>query len=582
MKHILGFLLLFICSFTFIGTLHAQEYSPYTWYVDSFHSNITINEDSSFTVEEQIMVDFQQLQRRGILRNIPVDYKDNLGGNYSIRLNVESVTTLDGQARPFTVYKEGDFKVIRVGDPDIYISGPQQYVLTYTVANAYTIPSENIIEFFWNVTGEWYEAPIEEGSVTYSIPFLSSEDFSQLEAICFTGSYGSTTKDCSIEKNTANKEVSIKANTYVGHGQLSAAIKFPSTSLTLPGVLQKAQWFAQDNWILVFPFLVLVFMIIQWFRSGKDLSRGPIVTQYTPPADMTPAEIGLLVDDKIHRRDVSALIIQLAIEGYLRIEENSTKKLLWGSNKEYTFYKLKDYPTNNTPKHMQKFFKEFFDKKEKISTKELRESLPYSMTSIHKSIKSDIKKKNFYITIPSEVRETWIAIAIVVGFIGLMVGGTMEHIPMIIASLSTAVIMALFGYIMPKKTKKGQEMFEYVLGLREYIAMAEKDYLAFINAPERTTDQFEKILPYAIALGVEDAWARAFENIYPTPPSWYNSNIFNDQFQLGDFLSSFNDMNRAVSSSLGSKSHYSSSGGSGFSGGGFSGGGFGGGGGGSW
>ena len=94
-----------------------------------------------------------------------------------------------------------------------------------------------------------------------------------------------------------------------------------------------------------------------------------------------------------------------------------------------------------------------------------------------------------------------------------------------------------------------------------------------IDSPQ----MFERYLPHAMALGVESRWARAFEDIYTEPPSWY----------VGDGPAHFNSVGlsrsmTSMSNRTGSvmTSQPRSSGGSGFGGGGggFSGGGFGGGG----
>jgi uncharacterized membrane protein len=143
----------------------------------------------------------------------------------------------------------------------------------------------------------------------------------------------------------------------------------------------------------------------------------------------------------------------------------------------------------------------------------------------------------------------------------------------------SGLIIAGFGFLMPNRTIKGVETRALILGLKEYLNTAEKDRLEFHNAPEKKPEVFEKLLPFAIALKVDKAWAKQFENIYKTNPSWYSDSsghAFNAYFlssSLGDFSSS---LNSAVASTTAS----ASSGGSGFSGGG--GGGFGGGGGGSW
>src|ERR1700720_3411525 len=95
-------------------------------------------------------------------------------------------------------------------------------------------------------------------------------------------------------------------------------------------------------------------------------------------------------------------------------------------------------------------------------------------------------------------------------------------------------------------------------------------------------DTFEKFLPYAMALGVEHHWAKAFEGIIQNPPSWYQSSD-GHMFSTFFFVNSLGSMATTASSTFVSAPRASSSG-SGWGGGGgsFSGGGFGGGGGGAF
>jgi hypothetical protein len=78
--------------------------------------------------------------------------------------------------------------------------------------------------------------------------------------------------------------------------------------------------------------------------------------------------------------------------------------------------------------------------------------------------------------------------------------------------------VAFFGWFMPSRTVRGTRELEKVLGFREFLTRVEADRLDRIV---KTPAMFEKFLPYAMALGVEDNWAKAFEGIYNEPPTWY-------------------------------------------------------------
>jgi uncharacterized membrane protein len=148
-----------------------------------------------------------------------------------------------------------------------------------------------------------------------------------------------------------------------------------------------------------------------------------------------------------------------------------------------------------------------------------------------------------------------------------------------LSGFATGFILLIFGIIMPSRTKKGSEARDHILGLKLYMNAAEKDRIAFHNAPEKTPERFEKLLPFAMALGVEKAWAKQFEGIYNQNPGWY-SGVHPGVFAVGAFTDSMSSFSDSVRSTVVANASHSSGGG--FGGGGFSGGGGGGGGGGSW
>ena len=144
----------------------------------------------------------------------------------------------------------------------------------------------------------------------------------------------------------------------------------------------------------------------------------------------------------------------------------------------------------------------------------------------------------------------------------------------------TALVFLLAGNFMPAKTKKGVETYYKILGLKEYIKTAETDRIKF----QEKENIFEKLLPYAMALGIGEKWCKTFKGIYTTPPRWYTSSdpMWNNNFTPLYLYSHLNNMTSSASSAFTSRPSSAAGGSSGFGGGGFSGGGFGGGGGGSW
>jgi uncharacterized membrane protein YgcG len=206
--------------------------------------------------------------------------------------------------------------------------------------------------------------------------------------------------------------------------------------------------------------------------------------------------------------------------------------------------------------------------------------------SIKNRVFDSLVGSGYYRRRPDSVRTGYLAGGLVVGFLGVW-GGIpvakflgMEPFPFITAGILTGAIICLFGWFMPARTISGARTLEGVLGFEDFLAHVESDRF---NRMVKTPEMFEKFLPFAMALGVERNWSKAFQNIYTQPPSWYQGGGYGPNFYPYMFVNNLNTLSTQAGSVMTSAPR--SSGGSGFGdsgggGGGFSGGGFGGGGGG--
>ena len=155
---------------------------------------------------------------------------------------------------------------------------------------------------------------------------------------------------------------------------------------------------------------------------------------------------------------------------------------------------------------------------------------------------------------------------------------------LVVAAL-VATNVAFFEWL-KAPTVEGRKLLDQIAGLRLYVGVAERDDIARArDAPPMTVEEFEKFLPYALALGVEKTWADRFAAaVGPAAAAaaagamvWYQGNT-GGLSNLDSFSSGLgSSLSGAISSS--STAPGSSSG---SSGGGSSGGGGGGGGGGGW
>jgi uncharacterized membrane protein YgcG len=277
----------------------------------------------------------------------------------------------------------------------------------------------------------------------------------------------------------------------------------------------------------------------------------------------------------------------LAVRGYVRIDEQEHKVLFWTQH-DYLFRLLKPSPQwGELKEHERELLRGLFSTSDQagadVKLSELQNHFYAHLPGIRDAVFKELIKTGFYTRNPAKVKGLYVALGI--GTFGVIIVGLMMYVAQtgasplsaILAAASTGVIIILFGLIMPARTLRGAQTRIGIKGFEEFLERAEKDHIERLQGhPEL----FDKYLPFAMALGVERRWTHAFENIYLTPPNWYQG-TYGSGFHPVLLLNSLNAFNHQAFSTLAS-SPRSSSGSSGFGGGGSSGGGFGGGGGGAF
>jgi uncharacterized membrane protein len=298
---------------------------------------------------------------------------------------------------------------------------------------------------------------------------------------------------------------------------------------------------------------------------------------------MTPAELGTLVDGKPDMRDITASIVDLAVRGYLHIAETQNERLFGLlSNKDYTFTLKRERSSwSELTAHERDLLNAMFEGSSTVvSLSDLKNKFYKHLPGLRDDMYGRLVSSGFYTARPDRVRLFYVIGGLILGFavaflsIRIMVGLGMQPISGIVAGIVSGIIVVFFGWFMPSRTARGTRELEQVLGFREFLSRVEGDRLERIV---KTPEMFEKYLPYAMALGVEDKWAKAFEGIYTQPPSWYSGRGGVGTFHPSTFTRDLGAMSAAAATTMSSSPR--GSGGSGFSGG-SSGGGFGGGGGG--
>ncbi len=373
------------------------------------------------------------------------------------------------------------------------------------------------------------------------------------------------------------------------HEGLTVVVGWDKGVVTAPGIVARMGEVLRSNWPLLIPIAVLLVALLTWWRRGRDPRQRPIAVQYEPPAKMTPAEAGTLLDNSADMRDITATMIDLAVRGQLQIEEEQNPKFLglFGERSEYSFRRLKpaaDGSSDGMAPHEVGVYAGLFARHtEIVALSELKDEFYKSLPGIRDAIYDALTANGFYRNRPDKVKQNWVGAAIGVGLL-VGVGGTylskltsLTPVPFIVAGVLSTIILLIFAQVMPARTEAGSRALEHVLGFEEFLRRVESENLKriIIGHPEL----FDKYLPFAMAFGVEKQFARAFEGIYTDPPRWYvGPSALN--FNVGHFSNGMSHLSSVAATTMSSSPR--SSGGSGFGGGGGSGGGGGGGGGGAF
>jgi hypothetical protein len=538
----------------------------------SFDQNIRVGADSTLVIQETVKVDFSDA-RHGIYRDIPVRYKTSAGNPFSLRVKVLSVTDGNGLAVQYSTSRAGDNLRVKIGDPDVTITGRQTYVITYSVSRALLYFADHD-ELYWNAIVEpWGDLGLSQAtSVTVLLP--GSVAAKDITTRCFAQVGSNDESGC--HKSASAGEAQFSA----GGTPLTVVVGWPKNIVTAPSAASQVREWLADNWIVFWPVVAFLGMFFLWYKKGRDPKvKQAIVVQYEPPADTAPAELGGLVKSAVGKEDITATIIDLAVRGYLEITEKK-KDGVFGQKTDYSFSLANDDRSALKPleeRVLTGIFGYGANKGAEVSMIELQYKFYDSAEAAKKLTFDSIVAKGWFSKSPTAVRGAYVGFAVfyVMAIVFLARGVLDNGLVWIFSIFAPAAFIALFGYFMPARTLKGTAAFAQALGFKEFISKAETYRLKWAEKE----NIFEKYLPYAMVFGVVDKWAKAFEGLLNEPPRWYHGAAYNNWTPLL-FVSSLNNATSSFASTMFTAP--SAKGGGGFGGGGFGGGGFGGGGGGSW
>jgi uncharacterized membrane protein YgcG len=616
----------------------------------SFHSDITVGRDASLTVKETIRVKAEgEKIRHGIFRDFPVSYRDSLGNSYVVGFNLKEILR-DGRPEPYHVEDRSNGKRIYMGDKNALLApGEYTYTIVYGTDHQLGF-FKGYDELYWNVTGNEWDFPIDAATASVGLPGDASRHIVSFAGYTGRqGSkeqdVRKTADESGIVRFSATRPLDIGEGLTIAVSWPKGYVAEPTREERLkyffstnPGVIIGPAGLA----------LLLFYYMIIWRKVGKDPDPGTIVTRYVPPDGMTPAVMRFITRMGYDQKAFASAVINMAVKGRLFItqkdgafaltkkdggtiplsaEEEKVMQKLFDTGKEIALEQANHKKIRAAIDDLKNYLKMKYEKIYFVTNKGYFISgLALSIAIIFLSGSRDAMAKGslpvfFFMCIwlsgwsagvtlfLVQIVTKWIevirvrdgrlpnaigALFMTVFFLpfaggeifGLFMLGYATSALMVLFLIMTVFINSLFYYLLKAPTRAGRGMLDAIDGFRVFLSATEKDRMNLLNSPAKTPELFEKYLPYALALGVEQQWAEQFSGVLSRAaaageergysPAWYSGAAWGP-VSSGDFASSFGaSLAGAISSSSSAPGSSSGSGGGGSSGGGGGGGGGGG------
>lgn len=598
--------------------------------ITNFASQIEIKRNGVIVVTETIQVQVEGVEiKRGIYRDLPTIFQGPLSLRQEVPFHVLSVRR-DGRDEPWRTELRSNGIRIYIGDANVLLPHvPTTYTIKYQSSGQLGF-FPDFDELYWNVTGNGWIFPILKASVCVVLP--PGAPVRSAEA--YTGQQG--------EKNTAFRAVD-KPNCDVALATVAAlspgdgftiAVTWPKGFVVQPTPTEQLKALVKSNSGLAIGLVGLViaaaYFVFAWIAVGRDPDRGTIIPLYAPPEGMSPQDVRYVNTlGTCDQTSFAAAVMDLAAKRSLTIKKNTAGN-----------YVLTKGPYTDDGPLASAIFKDGSPLELVSRNHQTVQSARNELLKLVKAANSKLFSKNtsfwfigLLITlIPLAVsilsaKETatalfllfWLSIwsvgcaAIATQILSYWRSGkVLAAIPLTLFGLpffagwifgcfflvmasslwvcgiyvAGITLCIVFQYLLKRPTAEGQKIRDEIAGFRRYLAVAEADRLNLEHPPERTPELFEKFLPYALALGVDQQWSQQFRDVFasintPESPASTLDSSFTSRaaFATGmgtALVSAISSASTAPGSTSGS------SGSSGSGGGGSSGGGGGGGGGGGW
>lgn len=601
-----------------------------------FLSDVTVAQDGTLHVVETIRLRSEgEAIQRGILRDFPTRYEGRHGRQVTVGFEVEEVLR-DGQPETWSTEPLSNGVQVRIGRAEVLLPpGEHIYAIRYRTTRQIRF-FEGYDELYWNATGNEWTFPIDAAEARIRLPRAAAFG----DRAFYTGPQGATAAYARVFEEKPG-EIAFRTTAPLDRKEgLTVAVAWPKGIVRAPSEAEQAEWWLRDNGPLAVGLLGLLGVLSYYFHAWRKAGRGPrpgtIVPIFSPPDGLSPAAIRYVSEMGADTRTLAAAIVDLGVRGRLRLVEGEKGVF---SRAKTTIEKAGSSEGLPAPEMamMNKLFgggdSILMDDKYHATFSGAREALGKGLATEHDGslfVRNwSWSLRGLFLTLAAMWLAAatvlaaggdgpWVALsgiammgvalmlyrwsspaddavriagkigALVVGIVAAGVGvatigqalNSGRVLAMLVPLIALPVVISAFWW-MAAPTRKGRAVMDRIAGFKQYLSITEEERLQTMHPPEKTPELFERYLPYAIALEVENRWAARFESVLAAAAtagqaqtmSWYSghSDPWNDVDGFADRMGS--SLTRAVSSASTAPGSSSGSSGGGSSGGGGGGGG---------
>jgi uncharacterized membrane protein YgcG len=559
-----------------------------------YHVDLKIQPDGGLDVAEHIRVRAEGNKiRRGIYRDFPTRYEDRYGNRVVVELKVIGVERDDMPEDFFTESLANGVRINTGNDNFLRVPADYDYTIRYHTTRQLGFFADHD-ELYWNAIGTGWDFWIDQGTADVELP--SPVPVDQMGFDGYTGYQGSKGKDFTAQATGPGRAHFALTRPLAAREGFTIVVSFPKGLVPEPTGAQRFAWFLHDNRGVLVALLGLLIMlaycVFEWNRVGRDPRKGVIIPRYEPPRAHTPASLRFVMKMGYDMRCFSSDVLSLAVAHCLSIER---EKAFIGRDQWHLDHETPQLAPQLAQSQQALLTALFPPGRQRVVLKNSNARAIQAVRTQHENVLAAESKPRYFKLNGTSTTIAFLIAAASIGLAVLAAGGA--GVPALVAvGVVMFVALIVFAALVRAPTVEGRKLMDEIEGFKLYLSVAERDELARMKALSTApalrggaeepavldAARYEQLLPFAVALEVEDAWTAKFTAAVGAAAAataaagmtWYRGGPIGD---LGSFSKSVGDsLSSTISSAATPPGSSSGSGGGGSSGGGGGGGGGGG------